>query len=78
MQLIPAATSGKKVPCRFIMLNEAGDTIDSLYRYGNHDDLESALTKWLNEAIQKLEPENLPAAEGCRSSACQRKCKACA
>lgn len=56
-QLVPAAASEKKVPCRFIKLNKAGDTIDSLYRYGNHNELEAALTKWLKDAIWKLETE---------------------
>lgn len=78
MQLVPAADAEKKVPCRFIRLNEAGETIDSLYRYGNHDELEAALTKWLKDAIQKLETENSPASEVCQSTACQRKCKVCA
>ena len=77
MQLIPASASEKKVPCRFIKLNEAGETIDSLYRYGNHDELEAALTKWLKDAIQKLETEKSPASGVCRSTACQRKCKVC-
>jgi hypothetical protein len=77
-QLIPAAASAQKVPCRFIKLNEAGDTIDSLYRYGNQDELEAALTKWLEDAIRKLEQESSPASQVCQSAACQRKCNACA
>lgn len=77
-QLIPESASEKKVPCRFIKLNKAGDTIDSLYRYGNHDELEAALTKWLKDAIRKLETEKSPTSEVCQFAACQRKCNACA
>lgn len=78
MQLVPASACEKKVPCRFIKLNKAGETIDSLYRYGNHDELEAALTKWLKDAIRKLEIAKSPASEGCQSAACQQKCKVCA
>lgn len=77
-QLIPAAASEKKVPCRFIKLKEASDTIDSLYRYGNHDESEAALTNWLKDAIRKLETRKTPTSEVCQSAACQRKCNACA
>jgi len=55
MKLVPVEAQQKRVPCRYIRLNEAGETIDSLYRYGSQEELELALTKWLCDTIDKLE-----------------------
>jgi hypothetical protein len=55
MQLVPPEKRGAKVPCRYIRLNERGDTIESLYRSGTQDELESALTTWLTREIENLE-----------------------
>jgi len=55
MQLVPPEKRGAKVPCRYIRLNERGDTIESLYRSGTQDELESALRSWLTREIENLE-----------------------
>ncbi len=55
MQLVPPEKRGLKVPCRYIRLNERGDTIESLYRSGTQDELESALRAWLTREIKNLE-----------------------
>jgi hypothetical protein len=55
MQLVPREKREEKVPCRFIPLNEQGDTIDSLYRSGTQEELESALRNWLTPEIEKQE-----------------------
>ena len=44
-----------KIPCRYIPLNDQGDTIDSLYRTATLEELEVSLTNWLVATIQKLE-----------------------
>jgi hypothetical protein len=41
--------------CRYIPLNPAGETVDSLYRTGTQEELERALRSWLMATIQELE-----------------------
>src|SRR5690242_352944 len=33
MQFVPAEHKSEKIPCRHILLNEQGTTLDSMYRY---------------------------------------------
>ena len=54
-RLVPASLRDKNLPCRYIPLNAQGETIDSFYRSGTREELESALRKWLVTAIQHLE-----------------------
>lgn len=65
MQLVPADSQQKKFPCRYIALNEQGETLDFLYRAGTQKEIESAFTQWLNTTIARLEREK---AESSRSS----------
>jgi len=58
MELVPPGLRNTKIPCRHIPLNAQGETIDSLYRTGTQEELETALTNWLNSMIQKLEHES--------------------
>ena len=39
-QLVPENLRDKKTPCRYIPLNEKGETIDSFYRSGTRSELE--------------------------------------
>jgi hypothetical protein len=61
MQVVPPEKREEKIPCRFIPLNEQGETIDSLYRSGTREELESALRYWLTREIEKLEKEHAQA-----------------
>lgn len=79
MQLVPPERRAAKVPCRYIRLNERGDTIESLYRSGTREELESALRTWLTREIEKLEnaegtgdQTNARTAGGSRSSLLHR------
>src|SRR5580704_536729 len=56
-KLFPLDSRVERVPCRYISLNEAGETIDSLYRTGTQEELEVALVEWLKTTIQRLERE---------------------
>jgi hypothetical protein len=47
----------ERVPCRCIPLNQAGETIDSLYRTGTQEELEVALVEWLKTTVERLESE---------------------
>ncbi|HJY86130.1 MAG TPA: hypothetical protein VKE24_04760 [Candidatus Acidoferrales bacterium] len=57
MQLVPAERRGEKIPCRHFPLNPEGETVDSLYRYGNQEELEDNLRTWLRATIHGLEQE---------------------
>jgi len=52
---VPAEHLSEPVPCRYIPLNERGETVDSLYRTGTQDELEEALRHWLCDVIRGLE-----------------------
>jgi len=45
----------EKVPCHFIALNEAGETIEDLEAQGNQAKLESTVKKWLRNKIKQIE-----------------------
>lgn len=57
MQLVPPERREEKIPCRHILLNDQGETVDSLYRWGTQQELEAAVEVWLRAAIEKLERE---------------------
>jgi|SRR5215813_8038545 len=56
-QLVPEAMQGKKFPCRYILLNERGETIDSFYRFGTQEELEPELRRWLKATIERVEKQ---------------------
>ena len=55
---VPEGFAKKPVPCRYIPLNERGETVDSFYRTGTHEELEAAVVRWLKTTIDRLEQEN--------------------
>jgi len=62
-QLVPEDTQRKKFPCRYIPLNERGETIDSFYRSGTQEELESELRRWLKATIERLEKQKAKSQE---------------
>lgn len=65
VQLLPEKLREKKIACRYIPLNESGETIDSFYRSGTQEELEASFSRWLKSTIARLEEEK---AEGLRTS----------
>ena len=53
-RFVPVQRLSEKVPCRHIPLNDAGETVDTLYRGGNLEDAKLVLRKWLTKAIRTL------------------------
>ena len=47
----------EKVPCHFIALNDAGETIEDLEAQGNQSKLEATLKQWMRARIKQLEGE---------------------
>jgi hypothetical protein len=63
-EFVPEGLGQKRIPCRYIPLDERGDTIDSFYRTGTQEELEAAIVKWLKATIERLERENAQALSG--------------
>lgn len=55
---VPEEQRKNGVPCRYISLNEVGETIDSFYRTGTRKDLEAAVSAWLKVTFVKPRQEN--------------------
>jgi len=60
-EFVPEGLGKKRIPCRYIPLDERGETIDSFYRTGTQEELEAAVMKWLKATINRLEQENAQA-----------------
>ena len=48
-------SQNENFPCRFIPLNEKGETIDCFYRCGTQLEMEEALAGWLHSQITRIE-----------------------
>lgn len=46
---------GEQIPCHFIPLNEAGETIEDLEAQNNQPKLEATLKVWMREKIKEIE-----------------------
>ena len=55
---VPEDQRKKRVPCRYLPLNQVGETVDSLYRTGTQEELEAAVVRWLNGTIERLRGES--------------------
>lgn len=60
MQLVPPELRSVPIPCRHIPLNALGETLDSLYRYGDEHEIEETVVQWLQATISQLEEERRP------------------
>jgi hypothetical protein len=59
MPLVPAHRHNEKVPCRYIPLNDVGETVDTLYRWGTLEDAKLVLGNWLMRMITKMKQKRL-------------------
>jgi len=55
MKFVPGELQSESSPCRFIPLNEIGETIDYFYRCGTQLEMEEALADWLRSQISRIE-----------------------
>ena len=60
-EFIPEDLGKRGIPCRYIPLNESGETMDSFYRTGTQEEWEAAVKKWLKATIGRLERETAQA-----------------
>jgi hypothetical protein len=57
MQLVPREFRSAEIPCRHIPFDKSGETLDSLYRYGEQCEIEEVFGNWLRATIRRLELE---------------------
>ena len=55
MHLVPPEFRSENIPCHHIPFNVSGETLDSLYRYSDRNEIEEAVEGWLRATIQRLE-----------------------
>jgi hypothetical protein len=61
MHLVPPERRSEKIPCRHIPFNVSGsgETLDSLYRCSDQNEIEETVGSWLRTTIQCLEVERM-------------------
>ena len=64
MRLVPPDLRSEPFSCRRIPLNDAGETLDSLYRWGDEHEIEEAVRTWLRATIESLEEQRKLAHSG--------------
>jgi hypothetical protein len=57
IKFVPSELRSGRSPCRFIPLNENGQTIDYFYRCGTQLEMEKALAGWLRSEITRIEQQ---------------------
>jgi hypothetical protein len=54
LQAVPDEHRAAGLPCHFIQLNDAGDTVASLEAQGDRERLETEVKNWLRRTIERL------------------------
>ena len=54
LDFVPEEHRQERLPCHFIPLNEAGETVASLEQTGDEERLQEAVKQWLRTMIQRL------------------------
>ena len=55
LEFVDPANRGQSVPCHFIPLNEAGNTIEEMEQEGNEWKMQKAVSNWLRAKISQIE-----------------------
>ena len=55
---VPDESKTEKVPCHFVRLNAAGETIKTLDEAGDRERLEEAVKNWLRDTIRRLKEDD--------------------
>ena len=59
LEFVPDKHRSETVPCHFIPLDKAGDTIEELDLDGNESRLQELIKEWLQTQIHKLQTERI-------------------
>jgi hypothetical protein len=57
MEFVPRECQKKRFPCRYIPLDESGQTLDYLYRTGTEEETHAIVANWLKNTIVRLQQE---------------------
>ena len=57
IDFVPNEHQSDEVPCHFIALNDAGETIEDLEVRGNQAKLEATVKQWMRTKIKEIEDE---------------------
>jgi hypothetical protein len=57
MKFVPVEHQNAEEPCRYIPLNEAGETVATLEDAGRPEEAQEALLNWLRGTVTRLEAE---------------------
>jgi len=57
LDFVPEEHKHREMPCHFILLNEAGETVDSLEQVGDRERLEEVVANWLRSTLRRLKAE---------------------
>ena len=57
MRFVPDERQFEKIPCRYVPLDVAGQTLNTLYAYGTQLEIEEALETWLKSTMHGLQQE---------------------
>jgi hypothetical protein len=60
-QLVPPESRSERIPCRHIPFNLTGETLASLYRCSDQNEIEETVEPWLRTTIQRLEQARMAA-----------------
>ena len=55
--MVPTQAQGENVPCHHIPLNTEGETVDTMERQCNQQEMEEAVKSWLRTTIARIEAE---------------------
>jgi len=55
MNFVPLRHQHTPAPCRYIRLNQQGETLEGLYRYATQKETEKTVGQWLRGTIRALE-----------------------
>jgi hypothetical protein len=61
IDFVPEQERDAEVPCHHIPLNPKGETVDTVNRYDNQQELEEKLKQWLRAAIERIEKQRVAA-----------------
>jgi hypothetical protein len=64
LDAVPGSHRNEKLPCHFIPLNAAGDTVQSLEQAGDRDQVQEQVKQWLRATIQRLKEGEKPLGAG--------------
>lgn len=62
IEFVPQESHGSPDACRFIPLDDSGQTLDSLYRWASESEIETLVMGWLRKTIARREQKAASAA----------------